>query len=90
MADRSRRISRGALNTVEDVPYSAEDGSGAGKDDKAMHLVEHEDILSTSHHGQACGHDDSQSGNLFSAILNRWLMSNAFYSSSVNSLRFKQ
>lgn len=83
MEDRSRRISRGALSTGEDCPFRGE----AEKDEKAMHLVEHEDILSTSNHSES--HEDGQSGNLFSAILNRWLMSNAFYSSSVNSLRFK-
>lgn len=69
MADR--RISRGALNTVEDCPEEVE------KD-----LVEHEDP-------HPAVHEDGQSGNLFTAILNRWLMSNTFYSSSVNSLRFK-
>lgn len=79
----TRRISRGAMDTMEECPFSAV----PEKDEKAMHLVEHEDILSTSNHGAV--HEDGQSGNLFSAILSRWLMSNAFYSSTVNSLRFQ-
>lgn len=73
MADRSRRVSRGALNTVE------EDCSfDRAPAEKAMHEDSHQ-----------AGHEDGQSGNLFTAILNRWLMSNTFYSSTVNSLRFK-
>lgn len=82
----TRRISRGALDTMEECPFSS--AAAEKHDEKAMHLVEHEDILSTASHTAA--HEDGQeAGNLFSAILSRWLMSNAFYSSTVNSLRFK-
>lgn len=80
MADRHRRISRGAMNIGEedDCPFSVE----------AASKEENEEMLSTANHHPA-GHEDNHSGNLFSAILNRWLMSNTFYSSSLNSIRFK-
>lgn len=88
MADRCRRISRSGLNTVEDCPEVT-------KDAKAMHLVEHEEMLLAATVGSdvvhpEAGHEDGQSSNLFTAILNRWLMSNTFYASSVNSLRYSQ
>lgn len=71
---------------MEECPFSS--AAAEKHDEKAMHLVEHEDILSTA--GHTAAHEDGQeAGNLFSAILSRWLMSNAFYSSTVNSLRFK-
>ena len=87
MADRHRRVSRGALTTVDDCPFSA---SSAEKDGKAQQMVEHEDVLLDRPSNGHGSHEESHpGGNLFSAILSRWLMSNALYSSSVNSMRFK-
>lgn len=76
MAERSRRVSRGAL-VPEDCVFEAVTAA------KVEHpMAEH---LEEEHHG----HEDGQT-NLFSSILNRWLMSNTFYSSSINSLRYNK